>query len=80
MLTTEEQDKTKWFTDEEESLVMALARGQKTFKENDVVKVFIWAAQTRLSSYLLELILKGELNVLVKKGEVCFRSDGREGE
>lgn len=58
---------------EAEVLITQLAKGQGIFTEDDAGIVLTWARQTRIRHELLELILRQEIEVSLKDGEVTFQ-------
>lgn len=74
-MTKSELAKNLDLTDDEASrLVLNLARtrGETGFTEDEGCVVIDWAQQAKLDAALLELVLCGEIGILVKDGEVAF--------
>jgi len=56
-----------------ETLIMQLAEGQKEFSTEQVEIVVRWAKGVRLEYALLQMVLKGELKIMVNENsEVMF--------
>ena len=58
------------FTDEqEEALVMALARGKETLTEDEAQKVFDWASRVTMEAAMLDMIFSGRLVITEVKDD-----------
>ena len=75
-----ERPNLKLLTDLEcRKLIMSLgyARKDEGFNEEECAQIMTWANQARMYNTMLDLILKGELLINIKEGEVCFMHCGK---
>jgi len=62
-----------WITNTEaRALVLALARGQGVFTEEDVLQVLDWVERVLVEAATLRLALAGRIGLVVKDGAVHF--------
>lgn len=64
--------------EEAESLVMAFAeeRGGRGFTEEEASVILDWAINARLDAILLQIVLKGGMNIDLREGKVVFTCKG----
>lgn len=62
------------FTDRElEAMVVAVAKGQDTFTESDLMRVYDWMLKIKIDSAMVDLVLSGKLSIDVRGKDVVFQ-------
>lgn len=64
-----------WFSNEElRALIMALAKGQESFTEEDISRVVDWAVDARIETILLSGVLDGTFAVNAEGEELTYQT------
>lgn len=63
---------------EADALVMAFAeeRGGQGFTEKEAQRLIDWAHHVRLDAILLQIVLKGGMNIDIREGKIVFTNKG----